>query len=114
MIGLGISVGILGIAVIVLGSCMLKKRSNQLKAKRSDEDLGRIEYNPAAESVRIIEGVDPLEELQRRILRDRIRLGINRGVENISWSSGSEDTLFDLEQTYRKTINGEVCWVESS
>ena len=113
MIGLGISVGIWGIAVIVLGSCMLKKRSNQLKAKRS-EDLGRIEYNPAAESVRIIEGVDPLEELQRRILRDRIRSGINRGVENISWSSGSEDTLFDLEQTYRKTINGEVCWVESS
>ena len=104
--------GILGIAVIVLGSCMLKKRSNQLKAKRSDEDLGRIEYNPAAESVRIIEGVDPLEELQRRILRDRIRSGINRG--NINWSSGSEDTLFDLEQTYRKTINGEVCWVESS
>ena len=93
---------------------MLKKRSNQLKAKRSDEYLGRIEYNPAAESVSIIEGVDPQEVLQRRILRDRIRLGINRGVENISWSSGSEDTLFDLEQTYRKTINGEVCWVESS
>ena len=93
---------------------MLKKRSNQLKAKRSDEDLGRIGYNPAAESVRIIEGVDPLEELQRRILRDRIRSGINRGVENISWSSGSQDTLFDLEQTYRKTIDGEVCWVESS
>ena len=106
--------GILGIAVIVLGSCMLKKRSNQLKAKRSNEDLGRIEYNPAAESVRIIEGVDPLEELQRRILRDRIRSGINRGVKNISWRNGSEDTLFDLEQTYRKTIKGEVCWVESS
>ena len=104
MIGLGISVGILGIAVIVLGSCMLKKRSNQLKAKRSDEDLGRIEYNPAAESVIIVEGVDPLEELQRRILRDRIRSWINRGVENISWSSGSEDTLFDLEQTYRKKL----------
>ena len=73
---------------------MLKKRSNQLKAKRSDEDLGRIEYNPAAESVRIIEGVDPLEELQRRILRDRIRSGINRGVENINWSSGSEGHSF--------------------
>ena len=41
---------------------------NQVKAKLSDEQLCKAEYNPCAESVRILEGVDPLEELQRRVL----------------------------------------------
>ena len=77
----GISVGILGIAVMVLGLCMLKKRSNQLKAKRSDEDLSRIEYNSTAENVRILEGAVLL--MSKKVVRQAnsrvtrlIRLGL--------------------------------------
>ena len=96
--------------VLVMGSCMLRNRRNQVKAKRSDEDLSRVEYNPAAESVRILEGVDPLDQLQRQVLVERIRSGIERNVEDLGFND-DRDSLFDFEQTHRKTLAGEICWV---
>ena len=111
MIGLGISIGILGIIVIVLGVCMLRKRNNQVKAKRSDEDLSRVEYNPAAESVRILEGIDPLDQLQRQVLVQRIRSGIERNVEDLGFSGEDSDSLFDFEQTHQKTVAAEICHI---
>ena len=100
MIDLGISVGILGIIVIVLGYCMYRKR-NQIKAKSSDEQLCIAEYNPTAESVRILEGVDPLEELQRRVLISRLQSGIERDVEDLGFIEENRDE-FSFEQTLLK------------
>ena len=95
---------------MVMGSCMLRKRSNQVKAKRSDEDLCTVEYNPAVESVRILEGVDPLDQLQRQVLVERIRSGIERNVEDLGFDD-DRDSLFDFEQTLRKMVAAEVTWV---
>ena len=91
------------------------KRSNQVKLKTSDEDLSKVHYNPTAESVRILEGVDPLEQLQRQVLVERLRLGIERDVEDLGFSRGFDDdrdSLFDFDQTYPKTEEeSDVCWI---
>ena len=82
---------------------MFRKR-NQVKAKLSDEQLCRAEYNPCAESVRILEGVDPLEELQRRVLISRLQSGIERNVEDLGFLEESRDE-FSFEQTLVKERN---------
>lgn len=96
MTGLGISVGILGIIFIVAGYCMYKWKK-KLKAKLSDETLCKVKYDPSAESVRILEGIDQLENLQRRILMARFDLGMDRFVEEIGVS----------EETMRKVYHQE-------
>ena len=107
VIGLGISVGILIIVVIVMGLCMLRKRKrNQVKAKSSDEQMC-AEYNPCAESVRILEGVDPLEQLQRQVLVERLQSGIERNVEDIGFS---EDDDNQDEFSFNQTVVKDYCY----
>ena len=45
-------------------------------------------------------------QLQRQVLVERLRLGIERDVEDLGFSRGFDDdrdSLFDFDQTYPKT-----------
>ena len=86
MTELGISLGIVGIIFTIIGWCisLYYRWKKQIKAKRSDDNL--VKFNPTAESVRILEGVNPLEQLQQELLRSRLEYGLNRSVEDIGSS----------------------------
>ena len=60
--------------------------------------------------MRILEGVDPLDQLQRQVLVERIRSGIERNVEDLGFKD-DRDSLFDFKQMHRKTVATEICWV---
>lgn len=61
------------------------------KAKNSDENITSVDYQALRESVRILEGVDPLEELQRRVLVCRLESGIERPVEDLGFITEESD-----------------------
>ena len=113
VIGLGISVGILGIAVIVMGYCMFKRWRKKIKEKLSDENLCKVEYNPTAESVRILEGVDPMQQLYRQVLISRLESGIERCVEDIGFGNNERD-MFDFEQSGQSGQNYQSAQSEQS
>ena len=68
------------------------------KAKDSEENLTRIEYDANRDSVEILEGVDNLTRLKQRVLVERIQSGIERNVENLSFLEDSFDSLFEFTQ----------------
>ena len=96
MTELGISLGIVGIIFTIIGWCIslyiYYRWKKQIKAKRSDDNL--VKFNPTAESVRILEGVNPLEQLQQELLRSRLEYGLNRSVEDI----GSSELEYRLDR----------------
>ena len=113
MTGLGISVGILGIGCIVFSIGMYKWKK-KIKAKLSDENLCKVQYNPSLESIRILEGVNPLEELQKRILISRLDLDLDEIVEDIGVSDQTvgkeitneqEDDFYSIDESFM--IEGE-------
>jgi len=75
-----------------------------VKLKSSDEDLTRVEYNANTDSVEILEGVDYMEDLRRRVLMERLEAGIERPVENIGFESDSLDNMFSFSHDDSVTI----------
>ena len=106
VIALGVCVGILGVAVVGLGCCMYRtnKRMKRMKRKSSDENI--VYYNPAQESAEILEGVDHLEQLKRRVLVERLRSGIDREVEDLGFMTNDTDE-FSFTHNYQ-TVRKEV------
>jgi len=76
-----------------MGVFMCRKKRSELKAKRSDENLQKIGYDPNSESVEILEGVDHLEELKRRVLVSRLEDGIERSVEDLGFMEEQHDNI---------------------
>ena len=83
----------MSLAVICLVCYICKEKTKEKKAKNSDTDLSRVDYEAMRESVRILEGVDPLEELQRRTLVARLEDGIERPVEDLGFLKDDPDML---------------------
>ena len=87
--------GILGIIVIILTLCICRKKKEDIKRKLSDDQLTEVEYDPTEDSVRILEGVDPIEQLNRHVLVSRLQAGIERPVEDLGPILDSPD-MFDF------------------
>ena len=92
VIALGVCVGILGVAVVGLGWCMYRTNKRMKRMKRSDENI--VDYNPAQDSAEILEGVDHLEQLKRRVLVERIESGIDREAEDLGFMTNDTDEFF--------------------
>ena len=109
VIALGVCVGILGVAVVGLGWCMhrMNKRMNkEMKRKLSDENI--VYYNPAQESAEILEGVDHLEQLKRRVLVERLESGIDREVEDLGFMTNDADEFSFTHNYQKQTVHKEV------
>ena len=102
VIALGVCVGILSMITVIMGWFMCKKR--RIKRKRLDENL--VYYNPCRESAEILEGVDHLEQLKRRVLAERLASGIEREVEDLSFLTDDKDefSFTQCHQTVPKEI----------
>ena len=103
VIALGVCVGILGVAVVVLAWCMYRS-NKRMKRKLSDENI--VYYNPAQDSAEILEGVDHLEQLKRRVLVERLESEIDRKVEDLGFmtNDGDEFSFTHDYQTVRKEL----------
>ena len=63
-----------------------KKGDKRKKLKTSDENLTTAEYTALNESVRILVGTgDPLEDLKRMVLMQRLEAGIDRPIEDLGF-----------------------------
>ena len=103
VIALGVCVGILSMIIVIMGWFMYKKR-RRIKRKSLDENL--VYYNPCRESAEILEGVDHLEQLKRRVLAERLASGIEREVEVLSFLTDDKDefSFTQCHQTVPKEI----------
>ena len=102
VIALGVCVGILSMIIVIMEWFMCKKR--RIKRKRLDENL--VYYNPCRESAEILEGVDHLEQLKRRVLAERLASGIESEVEDLSFLTDDKDefSFIQCHQTVSKEI----------
>ena len=105
VIALGVCVGILGMIIVITGWFMCKKR-RRIKRKRSDDNL--VYYNPCRESAEILEGVDHLEQLKRRVLAERLASGIEREVEDLSFLTDDKDE-FSFTQCHQTVPKENAC-----
>ena len=65
--------------------------------KSSDENLSKVEYNALKDSVRILEGTgDPLENLKRMVLMQRLESGIDRPIEDLGFMRDSDSDEFSF------------------
>ena len=102
VIALGVCVGILSMIIVIMGWFMCKKR--RIKRKRLDKNL--VYYNPCRESTEILEGVDHLEQLKRRVLAERLASGIERELKDFSFLTDDKDefSFTQCHQTVPKEI----------
>ena len=85
VIALEVSIGVLGVTVFFFIWCMCRKKKSEMKTKSSDSNLSKVENDPTSENVRILEGVDSMEQLHRRVLASRLELGIEREIEDLTF-----------------------------
>ena len=83
-----------------------KKGDKRKKLKTSDENLTTAEYTALNESVRILEGTgDPLEDLKRMVLMQRLEAGIDRPIEDLGFIRDDNSDEFSFPPSQYEHAN---------